>query len=174
MHIVLLDASHASTYRELMLEAYVQAADAFTSTPEERAVEPIAWWVNRIAASSGLSQSLGAFANEQLVGTVALEYSSKPKTLHSALLIGMYVRPGVRGQGAGSALLRHAIDLARSRAAIRSLRLTVTEGNTSAIRLYESQGFVAWGTEPHAILTPSGFKGKVHMALQLAGNKNAA
>ena len=167
MRIVLLEPAHASAYRELMLEAYEWAADLFTTTAQERAAEPMSWWTHRIAAPSGLSQSLGAFVDDRLAGTVALEYSAKPKTRHSALLIGMYVRPAVRGQGIGATLLRGAIDVARSRPGVRSVRLTVTDGNAPAIRLYESQGFVAWGTEPDAILTTSGFKGKVHMALQL-------
>lgn len=70
MHITALTAADAPQYREVMLEAYAQAADAFTSTPEERASEPLAWWVNRIASASGLTQSFGAFEAEQLVGTV--------------------------------------------------------------------------------------------------------
>lgn len=41
--------------------------------------------------------------------------------------------------------------------------LTVTEGNASAIRLYEDAGFVAFGTEPRAILVNDQLLGKVHM-----------
>jgi len=174
MHVSLLDASHAAVYRDLMLEAYEFAADAFTSTVQERANEPESWWIKRIGSPSGLSQSLGAFRQSELLGTVALEYSAKPKVRHSALVIGMYVRPAARSMGIGAALLRSAIELAQSRPEVRALRLTLTEGNTAALRLYESQGFVAWGTEPQAIRTPSGFKGKVHMQLQLQGAESAA
>ena len=174
MRIAALTAPDAPQYRELMLEAYVQAADAFTSTAEERAQEPLSWWVNRIASASGLSQSFGAFQAEQLVGTVALEYSAKPKTLHSALVIGMYVKPTARRLGAGAMLMQAAIVAARAKPGLRILRLTVTQGNEAAIRLYESVGFSAWGVEPMAILTPSGYKGKVHMATQLGGTATAA
>lgn len=174
MHVSLLDASHAAVYRELMLEAYELAADAFTSTAQERANEPEAWWIKRIGSPSGLSQSLGAFAQGELIGTVAIEYSAKPKTRHSGLVIGMYVRPIARNGGVGAELLRSAIEHAQSRPEVSVLRLTLTEGNTPALRLYESQGFVAWGTEPQAILTSSGFKGKVHMSLQLPGAQSAA
>jgi ribosomal protein S18 acetylase RimI-like enzyme len=167
MRISALTASDAPQYRELMLEAYVQAADAFTSTAEERAKEPLSWWANRIASSSGMSQSFGAFHAEQLVGTVALEYSAKPKTQHSALVIGMYVRPTVRRMGAGAKLMQAAIGAARARPGLSVLRLTVTQGNDAAIRLYESVGFSSWGVEPMAILTPSGYNAKVHMAMPL-------
>ena len=157
-----------------MLEVDVQAADAFTSTAKERAQEPLSWWVNRIASASGLSQSFGAFQAEQLVGTVALEYSAKPKTQHSALVIGMYVKPAARRLGAGAMLMQAVIVAARAKPGLRILRLTVTQGNEAAIRLYESVGFSAWGVEPMAILTPSGYKGKVHMAMQLGGTATAA
>jgi ribosomal protein S18 acetylase RimI-like enzyme len=173
MRITALTAADAPQYRELMLEAYVQAADAFTSTAEERSREPLSWWANRIASPTGLSQSFGAFQAEQLVGTVAIEYSAKPKTAHSALVIGMYVRPEARRLGAGALLMQAAIAAARARPGLRMLRLTVTHGNAAAVRLYESVGFSAWGTEPMAILTPSGYKAKVHMAMHLHGPRDA-
>jgi ribosomal protein S18 acetylase RimI-like enzyme len=168
-----LTAAHAPAYRELMLEAYTLAADAFTSTAEERAAEPLAWWEKRIASAAGLSESFGAFTEGRLVGTVALEYTTKPKTHHSALVLGMYVRPQARGQGAGRALMQAAVAAARARAGIEVLRLTVTEGNEPAIRLYQSLGFRAWGTEPQAIRTPGGFRGKVHMMMGLGAPAGA-
>ena len=174
MHIAPLTTSDAPQYRELMLEAYVRAADAFTSTAEERQAEPMSWWANRIAAPLGLTKSFGAFHEHLLVGTVALEFSAKPKTRHSALVIGMYVKPQVRCLGAGGLLMRAAIAAAKSHPETRVLRLTVTEGNDNAIRLYRSVGFSSWGTEPEAILTPSSYKGKVHMFMLLTSAETAA
>jgi RimJ/RimL family protein N-acetyltransferase len=174
MRITTLTAADAPAYRDLMLEAYTQAADAFTSTAQERAAEPLSWWERRIASADGLSESFGAFQEQQLVGTVALEYSAKPKTCHSVLVIGMYLRPLVRRQGIGTQLMRAAIAAARARPQVCVLRLTVTEGNESALRLYNAVGFSAWGTEPHAIRTPTGFKGKVHMSLLLDAERAAA
>lgn len=49
MPIRALTQSDANEYRALMLQAYEFAADAFTSTAQERAVEPLGWWVHRIA-----------------------------------------------------------------------------------------------------------------------------
>lgn len=168
MRITLLQASDASAYRRLMLQAYELAADAFTSTAEERAQEPLAFWVRRIADPTGLSAAFGAFDGNELVGTVALEFSAKPKTLHKALVIGMYVAPAARGSGAARGLLDAALDCARQRSGIQLLTLTVTEGNEPAARLYRQAGFQAFGVEPMAILTPGGFRGKVHMALVLS------
>lgn len=163
MQIAALRDLDAPRYRSLMLEAYALAPDAFTSTLAERTAEPMDWWLNRLAPASGLGQAFGAFDGPSLVGAVGLEYSAKPKIRHSALLIGMYVQPAARGLGVGRALVQAAIEAALARGGILTLQLTVTEGNTPAIRLYESLGFRAWGTEPLAMRTPAGLRGKVYM-----------
>jgi GNAT superfamily N-acetyltransferase len=168
MHVSRLQPSDAQQYRALMLQAYELAADAFTSTAEERAEEPESYWVKRIAAPTGLSAAYGAFEGHNLIGTVALEFSVKPKTRHKALVIGMYVALAARGAGAGRALLRAAVECAKAKEGVRILTLTVTEGNEPAMNLYSAAGFQAFGVEPMAILTPSGFKAKVHMWLPLA------
>lgn len=167
MTVQILTAAHATSYKALMLHAYEHAADAFTSTPQERAREPDAWWLQRIAHPEGLTVAFGHFVPAGLVGTVALEFSAKPKTRHKALVVGMYVLPGERGRGCGRDLLQAAIEFCKARGDIRAVRLEVTEGNTPAIALYESLGFKTFGVEPLAVLTPSGFRSKVHMWLAM-------
>ena len=167
MHIKQLSASDATQYRMLMLQAYAFAADAFTSTVEEREAEPEAFWIKRIGEQSGLSAVFGAFADTALVGTVAIEFSAKPKTKHKASVIGMYVAPEARGTGASRGLLAAIIDCAKAREGVRQLILTVTEGNDPALHLYQKAGFQSFGVEPMAILTPEGYKAKVHMWLRL-------
>jgi RimJ/RimL family protein N-acetyltransferase len=169
MHIRTLQAADAQHYRELMLEAYALAADAFTSTPQERSREPAAWWIERIAGTDGLRVAFCAEDGAQMLGTVALEYAPGTKSRHSAGLIGMYVREHARGRGVGRALLDVALAHAAQRPGVEVLRLTVTEGNEPALRLYRQAGFEAWGTQPMAILTPSGYRGKVHMSCTLPG-----
>lgn len=168
MHIRALAAGDAPRYRELMLEAYTTAADAFTSTAEERAARPETWWVERIGGADAPSAAFGAFEDGELVATVAIEYSTARKKRHCALLVGMYVRPQARARGIASALLRAAIAHAQGRSGLKLVQLTLTEGNESALRLYRAAGFRAWGTEPMAIHTPGGYKGKVHMWFPLA------
>jgi hypothetical protein len=75
--VVVLAASDAAPYKALMLHAYEHAADAFTSTPEERAREPDEWWRMRVAHPEGLTVAFGDFEGKSLVGTVALEFSVK-------------------------------------------------------------------------------------------------
>ncbi len=172
--IRILTAADASTYRSLMLEAYEQAPDAFTATAAERRAEPESWWIRRIGSAEGLATCLGAWQDDALVGTVALEYSAKPKNRHTALLLGMYVQPAQRGQGLGLALMKAAVAAASSRPEILVLNLTLTEGNEPALRLYRLLGFVSWGVQPQAIRTEAGLKGKVHMSLALPRARCAA
>eukprot|EP01136_Pigoraptor_vietnamica_P044393 Opistho-1_new@21093 len=167
MKISTLSSADASAYRALMLEAYEHAPDAFTTTAAERRAEPESWWVKRIGSADSLATSFGAWRDKELIGTVALEYSAKPKTRHAVLVLGMYVQPSQRGSGVGLALMKAAIAAASSRPEIQSLNLTLTEGNVPALRLYRSVGFVTWGVQPEAIRTDTGFKGKVHMSLVL-------
>ena len=153
-----------------MLHAYAAAADAFTSTVEERAAEPEAWWLKRLADPTGLSAVFGAFHEDSLVGTVTIEFSAKPKTQHKARLVGMFVHESYRGLSAGTGLVRAALAFAQARSGIRLVTLTVTEGNAAATNLYERCGFRAFGTEPMAIATASGYKAKVHMWLPIGGS----
>ena len=173
MHVAALTTSDVSRYRELMLYAYAAAPDAFTSTPEERAAEPESWWLRRIADSTGLSAAHGAFHEGNLVGTVTVEFSAKPKTRHKARLIGMFVHESCRGLGAGASLVHAALAATRARPEVRFITLTVTEGNAPAIGLYERCGFHAFGTEPMAIATPEGYNAKVHMWLPIGGSTAA-
>lgn len=163
MKIGRLAPEHAAPYRDLMLHGYEHAPDAFTSTPAERAALPLDWWARRAADPAGGSVAFGAFAGDRLVGTVAVEFSSKPKTRHKAHLVGMYVLDAWRGLGLGGRLVRAAMAHVDAAPGIRVVTLTVTEGNGPAVALYESAGFRAFGVEPMAVLTASGYRGKVHM-----------
>lgn len=168
IRVTRLGPADVARYRDLMLHAYAAAPDAFTSTAEERAAEPDAWWLARIADPKGLSQAFAALSEGELVGTVTIEFSAKPKTRHKAHLIGMFVQESARGLGAGRALVDAALAAAAARPGVQVVTLTVTDGNQPAIRLYEHCGFESFGVEPMAIWTPGGFRSKVHMWLRLA------
>ncbi len=174
MRVAPLTFTDVVSYRALMLEAYANAPDAFTSTPEERAAEPESWWSKRIADPSGMTAAFGAYDRGELVGTVALEFASKPKTRHKALLIGMYVRPGARGTGAGRSLVSAAVEHAKGRPGVKVITLTVTQGNAAAEGLYRSVGFQTFGVEPMAIRREGGYLSKVHMWLALGNGETAA
>ncbi len=62
-------------------------------------------------------------------------------------ILSVAVDPGRRGQGAGRALVREAIDAARG-AGMSQVDLEVSVSNGSAIALYASEGFVPVGRRP--------------------------
>lgn len=163
-----LRAEDAAQYRALMLHGYQQEPDAFTAAAEERAGLPLSWWEQRIGSAQQDRVAFGAFAEGQLVGAVALEFSSRPKTSHKAQLIGMYVLPAWRGKGLGRQLVELALGHARRRTGVEVVTLTVTEGNQPAIALYQAAGFRSFGLEPMAMQTAGGYQGKLHMWRQLA------
>jgi GNAT superfamily N-acetyltransferase len=148
-----------------MLHAYENAADAFTSTADERALEPDGWWIKRVADTTGLSIAFGVFDGTSLEGTVALEFNAKPKTRHKALVIGMYVMPSSRGKGAARLLLQAALVHCVA-------RQTTTSGpshshrwerpGSGAVRIH---GLQAIRPRAHRHLNPGGLSGQApHVA----------
>jgi ribosomal protein S18 acetylase RimI-like enzyme len=146
-----------------MLHGYAEAGSAFASTHEERAAEPLEWWQRRIADPSGLTAGFGAWMDDQLVGALALEFNTGTRTAQNAQLLGMYVHPDHRGLGTGRRLVDAAIAHCEARRTIRAIKLSATEGNAAAIRLYEAAGFVIFGVEPLALRTGDVFRSDVWM-----------
>jgi GNAT superfamily N-acetyltransferase len=167
MQITQLTATHAMAYKALMLHAYEHAADSFTSTPQERALEPDSWWQGRIDDPSGLTWVWGAFAEAELVGTVSVEYGARTKTRHKGLIVAMFVRENFRGQGLARKLMLAAVQHGMARQGLRVLQLEVTQGNAPAEQFYQSLGFEPFGVEPMAVCVPDGYRSKVHMWLDL-------
>ena len=125
---------------------------------------PLEWWTARVSDRPDSNQlTYGAFAGDRLVGVAGLKFGRRERTKHKALLFGMFVRPRFRGRGIARALVDAALEHVRSRPGTRVVRLTVTEHNAAALRLYESCGFRRYGTEPLAIRAGEGFLSKVHM-----------
>jgi ribosomal protein S18 acetylase RimI-like enzyme len=155
-------------YRALMLEAYGNDPEAFTSSVAERAALPLSWWEKRLDPAVDADEvTWGAFDGQALVGVVGLGFLMREKERHKAHLFGMYVRPAVRGRRLGRALVEAALAGARARAGIRVVSLTVTEGNVAAETLYARCGFERFGVEPMAVCVGGRDLGKVYMACAL-------
>lgn len=154
----------AAAYRALMLEAYARHPDAFTSSADERAALPLAWWQSRLDASPRAGQVvLGAFDGERLAGAAGLEFESRAKARHKAHLFGMYVAPDARQGGFGRQLVQGLLDVAAARDGVMLVQLTVTEGNAAAQSLYERCGFAVFGVEPLAVALDGRYLSKLHM-----------
>jgi ribosomal protein S18 acetylase RimI-like enzyme len=164
MNIERLTPAHADAYRALMLDAHARCPDAFTSSVDERAALPLAWWEKRLAEDPQAPEFvLGAFAAGRLAGVAGLAFATRAKLRHKARLFGMVVEPGSQRRGLGRALVDAAIAAACSRGGVRVLQLTVTQGNVAAEALYARCGFRSFGVEPLAVAAGDGFLAKVHL-----------
>jgi len=154
----------AAPYRALMIGAYRDEKDAFTSTAAERESLPLAWWEARMAVDDDAAELVfGAFAAGRLVGAAGLNFERRTRTRHKATLFGMFVHPDFRGRGIAGALVRAVLDQARATPGIAVVQLTVTDTNEAALRLYERCGFRAFGTEPLAVRIGTAYLAKTHL-----------
>ncbi len=173
----LLHRAHASEYRALMLKAYAQHPDAFTSSPHERETLPLAWWESRLFSGAPGSEAQDDHAKERVIGifvalpsgakvlagVVGVSFETREKARHKASLFGMVVAEPYRRHGLGDQLVAAALALARARKGVRLVQLTVTHGNEPAYALYTRHGFVPFGLEPMAVAVGDRFVAKCHM-----------
>ncbi|MGQ2924033.1 MAG: GNAT family N-acetyltransferase [Hydrogenophaga sp.] len=161
-----LTPDDAPAYRALRLRALREHPQAFTSDWEDASARPPS--ESRARLASALVSFWGAFDESgALVGMVGLECAARAKERHKGLVVAMYVAREAAGLGLGRELLRalmaHATDIG-----LTDLVLTVTEGNAPAIHLYREAGFIAFGTEPRAIVVNGRAHAKVHMHRMLS------
>lgn len=153
MELRVLTEDDAQRYWPLRLRALRDEPDAFGSSYDEVKDRPLAEVAERLRPHLEPPEAftLGAFAGEELVGTVTLTREPRRKVAHKATITGMYVAPAARGQGIGKALLVEAIARARGFAGLEQIMLSVVSTNTTARGLYEGLGFESFGHEPHAL-----------------------
>lgn len=165
--IRLLRSEDAEFYFELRRAALLDSPLSFTSSPEDDlASTPDA--VRRLLGEAPASVVLGAF-HPDLVGGVGIYRERHAKSSHKARLWGMYVDPGHRRKGMGTALLQSALEHARSIPGVDWIHLSVSSAAPGAMELYERAGFRAWGTEPDALRHGGRSADEHHMALCLKG-----
>lgn len=103
-------------------------------------------WRKRLAEPPDGMFNLMACVENEAIGQLALHtFPSSPRRRHVGQ-IGMAVRDDWQSKGAGSALMRAAVDLADKWLNLSRLELEVYTDNEPAIRLYKKFGFVIEGT----------------------------
>ncbi|MFE9773802.1 GNAT family N-acetyltransferase [Streptomyces sp. NPDC005931] len=144
--------------RELRLAALADpvAHLAFLDTYQEAAARPDSHWRERTAnaaeGATGAQQFVAEAGDGRWVGTVAVlveeagttDWAGFPVERRQGHLVGVYVRPELRGSGVTEALFDAALEWAWGRGAER-VRLIVHPENTRALRFYRRAGFVESG-----------------------------
>ncbi|MFF3828717.1 GNAT family N-acetyltransferase [Streptomyces griseus] len=148
--------------RQLRLDALRDPAApvAFLESYEEAAARPDAYWQDRAAASAAggggrVRQFVAESPEGVWVGSVTVLVESpadevrfgEAPAMEQAHLVGVFVRPEVRGTGVTDALFREAVAWAWSRSSPRleRVRLYVHERNPRAAAFYRRFGFVPSG-----------------------------
>lgn len=145
--------------RDLRLAALADpdAGIAFYGSLGQAALEPDDFWRRRTsrAADGDVDAQFVAVSDDEWVGTATV--LSRPGVggaAGHADVVGVFVRPEARGQGAIDALLREALAWARSVGHER-VQLTVHTSNSRAQRAYRRAGFVPSG---EAFTGPNGLE----------------
>jgi GNAT superfamily N-acetyltransferase len=140
--------SIVATFKTVRLRALSDTPSAFGSTYARESAQSDDDWLRRAAQCDGeRSRGLLAFDGDDPCG-IAIGVLKADDASHTHLY-SMWVAPTHRGRGVGRLLVTGIIDWARSRRA-RTLNLTVTSNNQTAMRFYEGLGFAKTGrTEPY-------------------------
>lgn len=154
-----LTNADATSFRALRLAGLKAHPDAFGSSWEEESEQPLSWFADTLRDS----YVTGCENGGALVGIAGFLHSERLKTKHRGTLWGMYVAPEARGQGVGAALVQQLIGHAKN--TVEELNLTVAAQNLSAIKLYESMGFVRTGIDPRALKIAGAYVDEVSMRL---------
>jgi ribosomal protein S18 acetylase RimI-like enzyme len=131
-------------YREIRLAALADAPYAFGSTLERELAFDEARWRERLRGPNPAFHAQVEGSAAGLAGGLAPGVMRDDPHVDDAYLVQMWVRPSMRGRGAGDALVARVIEWARALRA-PALRLWVVEDNHAAIGLYARHGFVDSG-----------------------------
>ncbi|WP_019913137.1 GNAT family N-acetyltransferase [Paenibacillus sp. HW567] len=168
MHIRTLTAADAEIYRELRLLSLRKSPEAFLSSYESESKLSIVTTRIRLEPSDDRF-TLGAFDDkEKLVGMVTFFRENRPKINHKAHVYSVYVHPDARKQGLGRLLMLELISRAKVMPGLEILTLTLTSTNLPAKKLYESLGFICYGTEPKAMKLGEAYLDEDLMTLPLS------
>jgi ribosomal protein S18 acetylase RimI-like enzyme len=140
-----LVASDAAFFKAIRMEMFRQQPREFRYSPEDEESQPLEAIVRRLETD----YIVAAFAGDFFAGITGFSHSSGSKLSHKGSLWGMYVRPEMRGSGAGDQLIRAILDHARD--LVEMITLTVAANNDPALSLYKSWGFRTYGTEPNSV-----------------------
>ncbi len=140
VEIIHLPPNQWQHYRQIRLEALQTAPQAFTTTYAEMVDQPAAFWQERLAkVEAGAGNWLWfARSGERMVGMMG---AYLPEGSSQAVIVSVYVAPEFRGTGVSRALMAALLSELGQMQGIRTLELSVTQGQAAALGLYKHFGF---------------------------------
>lgn len=138
-------ASYLSSYEDEKAVGCLQFEKFFQENQEEYAI-------------------FGAFLEHNLIGCVAMFQEAKSKLRHKCTIWGVYVQSAYRNQHLARQLMGAALSHAKNNMKCSIINLTVETNNLAAKKLYDSLGFIVWGTEKNAVQFDRHFHDEFYMA----------
>jgi ribosomal protein S18 acetylase RimI-like enzyme len=136
----------AAAFQSIRLRGLLECPEAFSSSYAEERDTPLQIIAQRLTSKPD-GAVFGSFLGPDLVGVIGVERESRIKLSHKASIWGMYVAPEHRLKGMGRALVDQALQHAAHSLTVQLIQLGVNTHNAAAIALYESMGFLTYGTE---------------------------
>lgn len=162
---ILLTPEDASEYVAIRREMLQDAPWAFlASEAQDRGCD-----VEKVKVSLARDDAaiVGVRDNGKLVAVAGVVREEPLKRRHIAMIWGVYVTPAARGRGHARAVVSRAMEVARSWAGIASIHLAVNQNAPAARRLYQSLGFIEWGSEPDAVRIDGRSLAEYHMHMRI-------
>ncbi len=158
-------AEDAPAYRELRLGALRIHPEAFAADYQTNLAKPMSYWIERMQVERADSTVLTylAFHEDRLIGTSTVTHEKSPKTRHSGMVVGVYVRADWRGLHIADELIHACLDWARAEG-VTVVKLGVATNNIPAIRCYARCGFTVYGVEPQTLYYNNAFIDELLMA----------
>lgn len=152
-------------YLALRQRMLVEEPAAFLSSPTDDIAQGLADFTELMAREH--NDIFVAESQGRLVATAGVVRQQREKIRHRAHIWGVFCEAPERGNGFGRASVSACIERARTWEGVSVVSLSVSASGGPALALYESLGFVKWGTEPDAIRVGGVAYDEHHLTLPL-------